>query len=330
MIIIKANLLIAVFCLSGSCLFAQPLTMHAPVENTDTVVRYVDVAGRVQPRENAAYLQKTWPQNGKYQLHLYTNNADNRIVRKAVYADVALQELDGPFENYHPNGQLKDSGCYAKKLRNGLFKTWYESGQLNSIFQYANGIKVDTGKTFTDKGNLAGMFIADRQGNGVEINYYSNGNVRLTGPVSGGVKNGTWTLKRENGTNMMQIEFARDSVAQTTCFGEDGKTPADGPCIYERFARFPGGTEGWRNFLMANLKYPQKAIQSEIQGTVMLEFTIDTTGQVGDIKVLSSPNELLTKEALRLMAISPKWETAIQYNRKVKGRLRQPIYFRLE
>jgi hypothetical protein len=38
----------------------------------------------------------------------------------------------------------------------------------------------------------------------------------------------------------------------------------------------------------------------------------------------------LTNEALRLMNISPKWEPAIQYNKTVKGKLRQPFFFRLE
>jgi TonB family protein len=62
----------------------------------------------------------------------------------------------------------------------------------------------------------------------------------------------------------------------------------------------------------------------------MLGFTVDTSGTVGDIKVISSPHEWLSEEALRLMQISPKWEPAIQYNKPVKGKMRQPINFRLQ
>lgn len=314
----------------GAISFAQITTVDIAADNVDTTVKYVDFSGRVQNRETAPFIQKTWPENGKYLLHLYANDNANRLLRKTTYADAALQILDGPFENYFDNGRLKDSGSYSKKMRHGTFKTWYESGSLMSIYRYANGMRVDTGKLFTESGELAALSVADQQGNGTETTYYPGGGIHATGPLTEGVKNGIWILKRENGTNEMQVDFIRDSVAQTTCFGEDGNTPANGPCIYERFAQFPGGMNGWRNYLMKNLKYPKVAIDRDIQGTVMLEFMVDTDGTIRDIKVVSSPHESLTNEALRLMNLSPKWEPAIQYNKTVKGRLRQPFNFRLQ
>ena len=326
----KSLLFLAFYCSISSLLFTQPVFMNAPVDKVDTIFRYVDVSGRVQPPANAPYLQKSWLENGKYLLHLYTNDSANLLVRKTTYADIGLQELDGPFENYYSSGLLKDSGSYAKKMRHGVFKSWYDNGMLLSIYHYANGLKIDTGKTFLKNGALSGISITDQQGNGSETVYYPDGGIHLTGPLAAGVRNGTWTINRPDGTRQMQADYNKDSLTQTICFAEDGTTRLEGPCTFERFARFPGGNEGWRSFLMKNLKYPKAAIAGEIQGTVMLEFTVDTSGTPGDLKVISSPHELLSKEALRLMEISPKWEPAIQYNRVVKGRLRQPIYFRLQ
>ena len=322
----KLSLLVAFVYLNGSSLFAQPALKQA----NDTTIWYVDNFGRQQPEVNATFIQKTWPEGGKFKLHKYTNDAQKKFIGFAWYADSNLQVLDGPFENYFLNGNLKDSGSFRNKKRQGTYKSWYEDGVMNSIRHYENGIMIDTGKVFFNDGKLMNLSVTDKEGNGFRTEYNPDGSVHLTGPVAGGVKNGTWTIKRPDGTNLMQVDFIRDSLTQATCFAEDGTTRLEGPCVYEKFARFPGGTEGWRSYLMKNLKYPKVAVQNEIQGTVMLEFMVDTDGTVGDIKVISSPDELLTNEALRLMKISPNWEPAIQYNKLVKGRLRQPFFFRLE
>ena len=37
---------------------------------------------------------------------------------------------DGPFEEYHDNGQLESKGTYKDGEREGPFETYYENGQL--------------------------------------------------------------------------------------------------------------------------------------------------------------------------------------------------------
>jgi TonB family protein len=322
----KPYLLFALIYLNSSWLLAHPAINMA----NDTTTWYVDNFGRQQPEVNATFIQKSWPEGGRYKLHKYTNDAQKKLVGFAWYADSNLQVLDGPFENYYLNGNLKDSGSFQNKKRQGTHKSWYEDGALNSIRHYENGIMVDTGKVFFNDGKLMNLSVTDKVGNGFRTEYYPDGSIHQTGPLAGGVKNGTWTIKRPDGTNLMQVDFMRDSLTQATCFAEDGTTRLQGPCVYEKFASFPGNSEGWRSYLTKNLKYPKLAIQQDIQGTVMLEFVVELDGTVGDIKVLSSPHELLTNESLRLMKISPNWEPAIQYNKTVKGRLRQPFFFRLE
>ena len=322
----KSSLLFAFICHFNSVLFAQPTINKAK----DTTTWYIDNFGRQQPEVNATFIQNSWHQGGKFKLHKYTNDAQKKFIGFAWYADSNLQVLDGPFENYYLNGNLKDSGSFQNRKRQGTYKSYYEDGAVISIKHYKNGIIVDTGKVFFNDGKLMNLSVTDKEGNGFRTEYYPDGSVHLTGPLAGGVKNGAWTIKRPDGTNLMQVDFTRDSVTQATCFAEDGTTRMEGPCVYEKFARFPGGKEGWRSYLMRNLKYPKLAMQQEIQGTVMLEFVVDLDGTIGEIKVVSSPHELLTNEALRLMKISPNWEPAIQFNKTVKGKLRQPFFFRLE
>lgn len=71
--------------------------------------------------------------------------------------------------------------------------------------------------------------------------------------------------------------------------------------------RFEGGPRAWANYVGANLKYPTIATKKGIQGIVKLQFAVMDDGTVTAVKVLSSPDESLSKEALRIMKKSPNW-----------------------
>ena len=48
----------------------------------------------------------------------------------------------------------------------------------------------------------------------------------------------------------------------------------------EVMPEFPGGTEALLSFIKGNLKYPQKAIDEQTEGRVIVQFVIDKTGKV--------------------------------------------------
>jgi len=94
-------------------------------------------------------------------------------------------------------------------------------------------------------------------------------------------------------------------------------------------SEFPGGAEGWRNFLQNNLTYPAKAVRKRIQGTVVLQFIVCTDGTVCDIEAISGPEEL-RKAAVEAMKKTPNWPPAVQFGKHVKSYKKQPIVYRLE
>lgn len=97
-------------------------------------------------------------------------------------------------------------------------------------------------------------------------------------------------------------------------------------------ARFMGGSlNDFSTYVSQNLVYPKNARRKGIQGTVALSFVVDTDGKIQDIKVLSSPNKLLTKEALRVVRKSPKeWSPAIYDGSPCRVRYNLPVIFRLQ
>lgn len=97
----------------------------------------------------------------------------------------------------------------------------------------------------------------------------------------------------------------------------------------EKEAEYPGGQSAWIKYLNQHLKYPVKAIDKEIQGTVVVEFIVDTDGRVSDIKATSGPKEL-RGESVRIIRESGNWEPAVQNAIKVRAWKKQPLTYRLE
>lgn len=94
-------------------------------------------------------------------------------------------------------------------------------------------------------------------------------------------------------------------------------------------SEYPGGSAAWQRYLNKTLRYPQDAIDNEIQGTVVIQFIVDKEGNVSDVEAISGPEELRS-EAVRVIKKSGKWTPAVQNGRQVKSYKKQPIVFRLE
>lgn len=94
-------------------------------------------------------------------------------------------------------------------------------------------------------------------------------------------------------------------------------------------SEYPGGAAAWMRYLNRNLRYPQEAIDNEVQGVVVVQFIVDKEGMVSNVEAISGPKEL-RDEAARVIKKSGKWTPAVQNGRQVKSYKKQPIVFRLE
>lgn len=274
----------------------------------------------------ASYVQKWWPENNKFHALLFSTT-EGYLVRENWFSNREATIKEGICIEYHKNGMIKDSGLYINNKQEGTFLGWYENGMEHHVCNFKNGLPVDTCYTFRENGSLSQITITDNLGNGKFQDYYESQKVKLIGRLQNGQRNGIWQLKREDGTRKMQLKYQMDSLVQSTCFKEDGETVVNGVCIFEKPAQFPNGIEGWKNFLQKQLQYPEIALEQGIQGVVKIQFVVKQDGTLDDMKILSSPHPILSKEVLRLMNKSPKWEPAIQYNEPVIYRHIQAVTF---
>lgn len=75
----------------------------------------------------------------------------------------------------------------------------------------------------------------------------------------------------------------------------------------EKEPEFPGGNEALMKYLSKNIKYPENARDSNIQGQVVVQFVVTKTGQVGFIEVVKSVDPLLDAEAVRVCKSLPRF-----------------------
>ena len=100
--------------------------------------------------------------------------------------------------------------------------------------------------------------------------------------------------------------------------------------VVEQQPQFPGGEAALMAFIKKTLKYPAFAAENGIQGRVTLSFTVEKDGSIGNIEVMRSPADELSKEAIRVVSAMPKWTPGKQRGKPVRVKYVLPITFRLQ
>jgi protein TonB len=99
--------------------------------------------------------------------------------------------------------------------------------------------------------------------------------------------------------------------------------------VVENAPAFPGGDAARMKFLQDNIKYPQMARESGIQGTVYVTFVVERSGAVTDVKILRGIGGGCDEEAVRVVQNMPRWEPGKQRGKPVRVQFNMPIKFTL-
>ncbi|MEO1253258.1 MAG: TonB family protein [Bacteroidota bacterium] len=89
------------------------------------------------------------------------------------------------------------------------------------------------------------------------------------------------------------------------------------------------GRKSYKSYLETNLKYPQAAKENEIEGTVVLQVLITSSGRIGTISVKKSLGYGCDEEAKRLVREGPAWEPAKKGNNTIEDEVRVKVKFKL-
>ena len=90
---------------------------------------------------------------------------------------------------------------------------------------------------------------------------------------------------------------------------------------------FPGGSEAFEQYLQNELHYPLDALIGEIQGTVVVRYTINSKGKVSDVEFEETVNPSLTREVKRALLGMPKWKPGKMNGQTVDTRCTLSVKF---
>ena len=97
----------------------------------------------------------------------------------------------------------------------------------------------------------------------------------------------------------------------------------------EQMPQFPGGEAALMKYIDSHIQYPPEAKKNNIQGRVVVQFVVDKTGKVGEVKVVRSVDKDLDKEAVRLIKTLPKFIPGRQNGQTVAVWYTLPVKFEL-
>lgn len=103
-----------------------------------------------------------------------------------------------------------------------------------------------------------------------------------------------------------------------------------GDTTYVYVDELPEPTFSFPDFLAQNLSYPNESFENGIEGTVTVQFAVNTDGSIGEIKIVGKRiryGEELEQECIRLMKICPKWKPGKIKNTPIKVYYTQNIQF---
>lgn len=94
-------------------------------------------------------------------------------------------------------------------------------------------------------------------------------------------------------------------------------------------SNYAGGEAAMRRFIASTMRYPVKAAENGIQGTVTVVFTVEEDGSLTNIRLKRPVARYLNEEALRIVSKMPKWQPAQKGGVNVRSEQTVDINFRL-
>jgi protein TonB len=122
----------------------------------------------------------------------------------------------------------------------------------------------------------------------------------------------------------------QEYVAPVKSVEEESAEEAQIFMVVESMPEYPGGEAALYTFLAENIKYPQMAKESGIQGRVFVTFVVERNGSVTDVRVLRGIGGGCDEEAIRVVKSMPTWTPGKQRGKSVRVQYNLPVKFTLQ
>ncbi|MFP9099898.1 TonB family protein [Flavobacterium sp. RHBU_24] len=154
-----------------------------------------------------------------------------------------------------------------------------------------------------------------------DTNYYIDSKLFATCKMDG-------IIQIIKGTETIEAQFYRDAAGRTSLVDADGNELSSEIMKYffsnSSIQAVPyGGMQSFYKFIGQNADPKLKGVK----GKVVVKFTTSNIGKSQDIEIVSSTNDKLNNEAIRLISIMPRWQPGLQQNGLVRCTYTIPLTF---
>ncbi|MES2556815.1 MAG: TonB family protein [Bacteroidota bacterium] len=170
---------------------------------------------------------------------------------------------------------------------------------------------------------------ADNKRHGQALTYYDNGMIKDVEFFKNGLHDSISTYYHKTGVISAIEHYEQDSLMSYQLFYDDG-TKDTVTTSADIMAEYPGGVVELKKYLADSIVYPQIAIELGIEGKCFLQFQIDETGKIYDVKVMRGVPDCpeCDKESVRVVKEMPLWTPAKIHNRYCTSTFYLPISFK--
>ncbi len=314
----KNLILVSLSFFFTTCLSAQ----------SDTTIIFLDRNDKSTIEQRASKYAVQTKENDHWKKVVF-DYADDKPIYGAYYSDAACIQFDGPYSAFNKENKIIEKGHYLNNKKTGVWLRFGDDGKVTDSAFYTNGFIYGLALRWNTNGTVMDSLVFEENGNGTCRSYWPDGKPRSSGKYVNGKKDGMWTYNHKSGMKCQEVNYLADSALHYTCYDEKGNIQTK-DCIYEKEAQFKGGENAWHNYLTGKLskaRLPKAYYDGKFYGTIYILFIVDTEGKVSDVKALNSIDPEMDEIAKNIIRQSPRWEPAVQYNRKVNAYRKQPITF---
>ncbi|HEY4784769.1 MAG TPA: TonB family protein [Bacteroidales bacterium] len=164
---------------------------------------------------------------------------------------------------------------------------------------------------------------------GMVTRFYPNGKIKHEAIYVNGKLNGLVKSYYNNGNVMREEKYANNQLVSGKYYTMTGKDTTLLP--YFRFPNFKEGNAELEKFLQEKIIYPSDALRRGLEGTVVVGFLVQKNGYINQTGVLSTPDEIFNKEAVRLIELTKyKWNPGIDEGEYADMAISYPIIFKIK
>lgn len=242
----------------------------------------------------------------------YFDDKDNKIksLRRASYYKVRYEMQESLFREvtFYPSGQMRSEGWFVQdsvKMSEGAWRAWHANGQLEEEGEYRRNKRV-----------------------GKWRNWYANGQLKRDIDYVEGAFQGMRLTYWENGRLKRRDSLFNGEVIRGLCLDSSGS-----PIEYFDYyipPGFPGGVDGFVQFIMTEVRYPYPDKINNVEGRVLVHFMVDTDGHVRNVKVRESASSTLERAVVKAIEYSGRqWEPAMVDGEPVRFYFAVPVNFKI-